>query len=244
MTAPGEHTKDQAAEPLKSEEARIRAAYARRQSADRRYSFFNRGNLFAIQSRERKVLSLLQAHGVAQFESKKILEIGCGSGFWIREFIKWGARPENIYGLDLLDNRIGEARRLCPETVNLKCGSAAALDFPDTVFDIVLQSTVFTSILDNRLRQQIAAEMQRVLKPDGLILWYDFCVDNPWNPDVRGVNKKEILQLFSGCHVELRRVTLAPPLCRRIAPYSWTACHLLEKIPVLRTHYLGVIRKT
>ncbi|MDI6792500.1 MAG: hypothetical protein QME81_06490 [bacterium] len=45
------------------------------------------------------------------------------------------------------------------------------------------------------MRQRIASEMLRVLKPDG-ILWYDFHMDNPKNTDVKGVKKKEVKQLF------------------------------------------------
>jgi hypothetical protein len=35
--------------------------------------------------------------------------------------------------------------------------------------------------------------MVRVLKPEGLILWYYYHVNNPSNPDVRGVKCREIL---------------------------------------------------
>jgi hypothetical protein len=89
----------------------------------------------------------------------------------------------------------------------------------------------------------VAGEMIRVLKEDGIIIWYDYYTNNPWNPDVRGVKKREIHQLFPGCRVDLQKITLAPPLARALAPRSWLACSLLEKIPWLRTHYLGVIRK-
>ena len=34
-----------------------------------------------------------------------------------------------------------------------------------------------------------------------------------------------------------------PPLARVLAPYSYLACYLLEKFPLLCTHYLGAIRK-
>jgi hypothetical protein len=85
--------------------------------------------------------------------------------------------------------------------------------------------------------------MLRVVKPRGVILWYDYHVNNPWNPDVRGVKKQEIRHLFPGCRVDLQRLTLAPPLARRLAPYSFLLCCLLEKIPLLCTHYLGVIRR-
>ena len=229
-------------ESFKTEEARIREAYARRQEGAL-YSSFNPGHLFLVQERERRLLGLLKRYGFAPLDTKKILEVGCGEGYWLREFVKWGARPDNIVGVDLLPERIAEARRLCPQAVSLLSGNAAKLEVSDATFDLVLQSTVFTSILDPGMKQEIAAEMLRVVKPDGLILWYDYHVNNPRNPDVRGVKKREIYQLFPECHIALRRITLAPPLARLLAPHSWLCCHLLERIPFLRTHYLGVIRK-
>jgi hypothetical protein len=114
---------------------------------------------------------------------------------------------------------------------------------PSDRFDLVVQSTVFTSILDATTRRQVASEMLRIVKDDGLILWYDFHVNNPRNPDVRAVKKREIQGLFPDCRIQLRRITLAPPLLRLLAPHSWLACHLLGRIPWLCTHYLGVIRK-
>jgi SAM-dependent methyltransferase len=226
-----------------AEEARIRAAYARRQKGDARYSWFNRAYLFMVQERERQLLALLKQCGFASLETKKILEIGCGSGVWLREFIKWGARPENVFGVELLADRVAEAKQLCPTTVTIQCGSATYLAFPDAAFDLVLQATVFTSILDSGMKQKIASEMSRLVKQEGFILWYDYHANNPWNPDVRGVKKREIYKLFPGCRIALQRITLAPPLLRILAPYSRMACDLLSKIPWLCTHYLGVIQK-
>jgi ubiquinone/menaquinone biosynthesis C-methylase UbiE len=217
--------------------------YAKRQRHDVRYSWFNPSYLFMMQERERQLLTLLRRHGFALLEIYKILEIGCGTGYWLREFIKWGARPENITGVDLLSDRVTEAKKLCPEAVQIQCGSAAEIAFPNDTFDLVLQSTVFTSVLDASLKQQMAAEMLRVVKRDGLILWYDYHVNNPWNSDVRGIKRQEIAQLFPDCLIQLQRLTLAPPLARLLAPYSWLACYLLEKVPWLCTHYLGVVRK-
>jgi SAM-dependent methyltransferase len=229
-------------ESTRVEEARIRAVYAKRQG-DARYSWFSPGYLFLVHERERQLLALLKRYDFAPLAAKKMLEIGCGTGYWLREFIKWGARPENITGVDLLPDRVAEARRLCPGEVRVECGSAAKLSFVDATFDLVLQSTVFTSVLDPAMKQQMASEMLRVMKGDGLILWYDYHVNNLWNPDVRGVKKQEIYRLFPSCWIELRRITLAPPLARWFAPHSWGLASLLERIPFLCTHYLGVIRK-
>ena len=225
------------------EEARIKAAYAKRQDDNIRYSCFNRGELFMMQDRERQLLTFLQRYGFERLGGKKILEIGCGTGHWLREFIKWGARPENITGVDLLIDRVVEARQLCPSTVNVQCGSATDLGFQNASFDLILQLTVFTSILDPGMKLEIASEMLRVLKRDGLIIWYDYYMNNPWNPDVRAITKREIYRLFPGCTIDLKRTTLAPPAVRWLAPRSWLLACLFERIPFLCTHYIGVIKK-
>ncbi len=243
MTQSNHHTSSNlSGVSLHAEEARIEAAYARREGDEIRYSCFSPGHLFMLQERERQMLALLKRHGFSALNTKKILEIGCGNGYWLREFIKWGARPENVFGVDLLPGFVTEAKQLCPSGVEIQCGSAAKLAFPDATFDLVLQSTVFTSILDSDMKHGIASEMARVVKKEGLILWYDYHVNNPWNPDVRGVKKKEINTFFPYWRVDLRRTTLAPPLARWVARRSWLLAYLLERIPLLCTHYIGAIR--
>lgn len=230
------------ADSIKAEEERIRAAYASREEG-LRYSWFTPGHVYIAQQRERRLLALLRRCGFAELSGRTILEVGCGTGYWLREFIKWGARPENVAGIDLLPDRVRTARALCPSAVRIECSSAAALPFADEQFDLAFQSTMFTSILDPDLKRRIAVEMMRVVKRDGMILWYDYHMNNPWNSDVKGVKRREIFELFPNCRIDLERVTLIPPLARVIAAYSFLACHLLEKVPVLCSHYLGVIRK-
>ena len=230
------------AKSLIAEERRIREAYARRRSGSL-YSRFNRAYLFMVQEREQCFLGLLARYGFAQLKTKKILEIGCGNGDLLRDFIKWGARPNHLFGVELMAERVAEAISVCPKAVKICRGNAASLQFPDEIFDLVLQSTVFTSVLDRDTKAQMAAEMCRVLKPSGLILWYDYHMNNPQNPDVRGVKLREIETLFPKCEIRMRRITLAPPIARRLVSYSWLLCYFLSKIPWLCTHYIGVIRK-
>lgn len=198
---------------------------------------------FQIQERERQVLRLLDRHGFLPLAGRRVLDIGCGTGKWLRDLIAWGAHPDGVFGVELLPDSVATARRLCPAGVTIECTSAAELRFASGSFDIVLQGTAFTSVLDADMRRAMASEMLRVLRPDGLILWYDMLVRNPWNPDVRPVGKEELGELFPGCSLELRRVSLAPPLTRRLATHSWLLCYLLARVAPLCTHYLGAIRK-
>ena len=221
----------------------IRKRYEKRKSLDSRlYSYFNDANLFIIQSRERKILELIKKYFGDNLNDKKILDVGCGTGGVLRDFIKYGVKPENLYGVDLLEDRIEQAKYLSPN-INFSVGNAENLPYPNDYFDIVMQFTMFTSIFDDSMKRNIAKEMLRVLKSDGIILWYDFIYNNQKNPDVRGVKKKEIYELFPNCEIRLEQITLAPPLTRMIAPYSYFTCYLLEKLKVFNTHYIGVIIK-
>jgi hypothetical protein len=74
-----------------------------------------------------------------------------------------------------------------------------------------------------------------------MILWYDFWL-NPTNPQTEGIRPSEIRTLFPGCDFEFRRITLAPPLARRLVPVSWVVAFLLEKLRVFNSHYLVAIR--
>lgn len=227
------------------EETRIKEAYERRALLSNavRYTYFDRANLSLIQEREGLVLALLQRLGREKLDRMRMLEVGCGGGFWLRQFIQWGCLPEKVCGVDLLPDRIEAARRGLPAAVHLTCGSATRLNFPDETFDLMLQSTVFSSILDRSLCRQIAIEMLRVLKPNGLLLWYDLRVGNPANLDVRPIRKAEILSLFPSCRIRLQRITLAPPIARRIAPLVPSLYPLLSGLKLFCTHYLAAIEK-
>ncbi len=235
---------DSAARPGAAPETdRVRAAYARRPQRDGRYSWFLPGHLYLMQQRDRAVLAALERHGLADLEELRVLEIGCGDANWLRDLVRWGASPERLAGVDLLPDRLREAVRRGPPGSGFVRAFGGALPFPSETFDLAIQSTVFTSILDPGIRTGVAAEMLRVLRPGGRIVWYDFHVNNPANPDVRAVGHAEIRRLFPGCAVDARRVTLAPPIARRLAGWSWLVCRLLETLPFLRTHSLAVITK-
>jgi SAM-dependent methyltransferase len=228
-----------------AEADRIAAEYARRAAAipTDRYSPAAPAQLLLRQSRERAVLSALRRSGILPLAGRRVLDVGCGIGQWLADFETWGADRERLAGIDLLPERVEAARARLAPGADLRQGDASALPWPSAHFDVVLQSTVFSSILDARMRTAVAGEMARVLAPGGVIVWNDFFVDSPRNRAVRGERRGEIARLFPGFRVELRRVTLAAPIARAVAPRSQLAAIALEALKVLDTHYLGVIRR-
>mgnify|MGYP000936589178 CR=1 FL=1 len=170
------------------------------------------------------------------FSEIKVLEVGCGNGSNLQKLIESGFSSANLYGNELLDERLQQARTTLPSDVHLYPGDACALPFESHSFDIVYQSTVFSSILDQEFRQSLASRMWDWVRPGGGILWYYFIYNNPWNPDVRGVSVKQVKSLFPHGRLIYYRLTLAPPLARFVTTIHPVLYSIFNVFPLLRTH--------
>ncbi len=227
----------------RDERARIAAYYQQRHEAglSRRYSLFQPGSLFRVQGFERDVLAALTRHGYDELSRYRVLDVGCGDGAFLRRLVSWGAEPSKLAGVDLLEDRVANARRTDP-CLDVRQADASSLPFEDASFDLVFQLTVFSSILDPAMRRAVAVEMVRVLRPGGAVVSYDFRVARD-RQNTRPLRVAELRELFPDCTVDARRVTLVPPLARVVARWSWLLCELLEAVPLLRTHDLVVLCK-
>lgn len=216
--------------------------YARRVQNDL-YSIMRPEVLHAFQERERAILALLARHAPERLNRMRVLEIGCGTGANLLELLRIGFEPSNLIGNELLPERAAQARHNLPAATEVRPGDASVLQFEPASFDIVYQSTVFTSLLDDAFQQRLAARMWEWLRPGGGILWYDFVFDNPRNSDVRGVPLSRIQALFPQGTIDSRRVTLAPPISRAVVKIHPAAYRWVNALPFLRSHVLCWIRK-
>jgi SAM-dependent methyltransferase len=222
---------------------RIRAEYARR-ATDARYREWyapsNLANRLMEEERAQMLRYLLDAHRPNDRSHARVLDIGCGGGHALADMAQYGFQTARLFGIDLLPERLKNGKERNGE-LGLGCADAQRIPFADARFDFVMQFTMFTSILDGQVKQNIAREMLRVLKPSGAILWYDYRW-NPTNRSARGIGAREIRTLFPQCRFDFRRVTLAPPLARWLAPRSRALCESLQRLALLRTHYLVFIQ--
>jgi len=231
-------------EPATKELESIVERYERRKHRDTTASdILSISAYLAYQERNRMLVRWIREYGLAPVESRKLIEVGCGTGNNLLDFLRLGFRPENMLGNDLLADRVELARHMLPQGLKVLEGNALELDIPKESFDIVFQATVFTSILDPQLQQALADRMWTWLRPDGGILWYDFVYDNPRNSDVKGVPLSRVRKLFPDGRVSYRRVTLAPPISRLVTRISPGLYSVFNMIPALRTHVLCWIEK-
>ena len=224
------------------EAASVAQRYARRADDDR-YSMLNANVWHSVQERQRAMLRLFVRLGWHDLSARRVLEVGCGTGGNLLELLRIGFAPRNLAGIELLPERFAQAMQMLPAGVVLMQGDASLVRLPDESEDIVLQSTVFSSLLDAPFQWRLAQTMWRWVRPGGGVLWYDFTVDNPRNPDVRGVPVSRIRELFPDGRVQYQRITLAPPIARRVAAWHPTLYPVFNALPLLRTHVLAWIEK-
>jgi len=216
--------------------------YGERGLGKTKWSLANRGNQAIHQERERKLEELLQCAGFLPLSQRRILDVGCGTGETLERFQAWGARPENLFGVDLMPDRVRQAKETFP-ALNFQEANAESLPFEDGLFDLVAVFTVFTSILDPQMTRNLSREIYRVLRSGGAVVWYDFRMNNPFNSHVRGISRDGISRLFPEFVARLESITLMPPLARQCGSLTHLLYPCFASVPLLRSHYLGLLIK-
>jgi SAM-dependent methyltransferase len=228
---------------------RIRDAYRERDAAGLSAApsqWLRPGYRFSMQQLEWALLDEL-AHTGARLAGGRVLDVGCGSGYFLHRLAEYGAA--HATGIDLMEHRIEEARARYP-TLELVAGSASDLPFEDGAFDVVTQFTALSSVLDPELRAAIAREMWRVLAPGGAVASFDML------PRPRTVRRRAPAGATATTPIgpdELRRLFPAGEHRHRALAYmegrarlsarSRTLAQVLAAVPARRTHLLATVRK-
>ncbi len=125
---------------------------------------------------QREIADRLLAHlEFTKFKPKRILDIGCGTGYLISRLRK-RFRRASIYGLDIAREMLKKARSshktlpFGPRRGFVE-GDALSLPFKDAGFDLVCSNLTMQWVADPRT---MLLEMRRVLAPGGLILFSTF----------------------------------------------------------------------
>jgi len=105
----------------------------------------------------------------------RVLELGCGTGYFTKELIKTNA---HIVAIDISDNLLNEAKStIVAKNVEFLLENAYQMSFHDNIFD----SVVGSSVLHHLDISSALNEIHKVLKPGGTIY---FTEPNMMNPQI------------------------------------------------------------
>lgn len=119
--------------------------------------YTGRNEMFPYASRWKFLNAIVSDHII-----KSILEVGCNTGFNLGMMREWMASPKNLWGIDINDYNIKQARERWPDC-QFVYGSGFDLPFKDDMFDLVFTS----GVLIHQKPEEVDAMMQEIIRVSG-----------------------------------------------------------------------------
>lgn len=137
---------------------------------------------FALRGRERQLRQrLLDLSGLRPGEA--VLDVACGTGTLAILAKETVCRSGVVCGVDASPEMLARARSKAARAgveVRFENAAAQALPFADSSFDLAL-GTMMLHHLGRAARRELSAELRRVVKPGGRVLFVDFA-----GPEAKG----------------------------------------------------------
>jgi arsenite methyltransferase len=148
---------------------------------------------------------------LAAATGERILDIGCGPGFYVRELLDEVGPSGSIVGVDASPDMLGLARQRCEGhgNVTFRHGEATELPVDDGGFDAALCVQVMEYVPDP---PAALAEIYRALRPGGRALVWDVDWSTVWWHTADPVRMRRVLSAWDEHLVH-------PSLPRRLGAY-------------------------
>jgi ubiquinone/menaquinone biosynthesis C-methylase UbiE len=174
-------------------------------------------------------------------QKKRVLEVGCAWGLRLNQLVGFNFQPENMYGIDLLEPYIEEAKSF-NTSINYEVMSATQMRYDDRYFDFSFACVALSAMLDEEIIDQALSEMCRVSK-DFVLIIDNFDSSHEDQRDgilyFKGVDQKRIEKLTS--RSDIASVTEIGSFWGTSAA-AWRMYGLLKKLKLESIAYSVAIR--
>jgi ubiquinone/menaquinone biosynthesis C-methylase UbiE len=187
------------------------------------------------------VQSVFAAVGDQLGGDAEVLDMGCGSGWWLDLFHRSGVNPAQLHGVDAIDERVAAGRERLPD-FDLRVGDVRRLPYADGQFTVVLIVSVLSDLQTEDDVEMALREAVRVLTAGGILLCYEPRIPNPFNRDVHRISKRTLDRTLGRGWVGTP-LTVLPPLSYRLGSLAPRMYPWLAKVRPLLSHRLVEYRK-
>jgi len=220
--------------------------YYKRHGADRNDLLANPEVLFQSFAIDRANISALRSVELER-SSARVLDVGCGQGASLLQFVKLGFAASNLTGIDNSAERIDKARSVLP-AAEFEVGSAESLPFDSASFDLVFESTMLGTLESQSLLESIAREMIRVTRSGGYIMLTDWRYSRRGSGVKTAISNQFVDRVFdvgrSTSVVTRVRGALVPPLGRRLSRAAPSLYFLVQALlPFAAAQVTTVLRR-
>jgi ubiquinone/menaquinone biosynthesis C-methylase UbiE len=213
----------------------LQRTYARYGASVRKRRAWSQQNPGNRAIRQELTAAIDRLAGEAVMDATRVLDAGCGTGWWLAHLAQAGTEAE-LHGIDLLENRVIEARRRVPQA-QLSLGDVRALPYPDAHFGAVFLLTVLSSVGGRRDYLEAASEAHRVLAPGGALVVWEPRIRNRLNQNVTQIPLDALCEVL-GAPTGTFTLTLVPQIARRLGRRTERLYDPLARVSLLRTHRL------
>lgn len=174
----------------------------------------------------RSLIKILNRNDIKLSKFNSILDLGCGTGYWLRTIAEIRGNSEGLKGVDLSEERIEQAKRIDKDIKWMKA-DMCNLPFNDKSFDFVTAFVSFMFLTEGKDLKKAVLEVARILRNDGFFLFYDVLDNKKFQKFTRGFQIKEIKELFSCTGLRL----IDKQTCFRNI-FRFSTAYLACKIPI------------
>jgi SAM-dependent methyltransferase len=218
------------------EQDRIARVYAGYRADPRKHRAWDAGNRGNASIREELAQAVLGVARGALGGGGTLLDVGCGTGWWLERLVREGVPVERLMGVELLTQRVQAARARAPGARIVHTDSRR-LPLGDSSCSLVTLFTVLSSMSSSAEVRATLVEVWRVLAPGGAVAVWEPRWPTP-NRHTRLIRLGE-LRAVLGMELSVRTITLAPPLARS----AGSLYEPLARIAPLRSHRLMVAHR-